>query len=282
MKIAVTGATGQLGRLVIEKLKQKAGDETIVALVRSPEKAADLGVEVKRADYGEPDTLSSALEGVDVLLLISASEPGKRIAQHKNVIDAAKAAGVKRLVYTSILRADVSKLALAEEHKATEELIKASGIDYTLLRNGWYTENYQGSILGALEHGAIAGSSGEGKISAAPRADYAEAAVSVVTGDGHENRIYELAGSDSFTMGQLAEEVTRQSGKQVVFNNMPVADYAILLEGIGMPAPVAAMFAGMDDEASRGELEGDDADFVALTGKPTTPLRDVVASTLKG
>lgn len=282
MKIAVTGATGQLGRLVIEKLKQKAGDETIVALVRSPEKAADLGVDVKRANYDEPDTLSSALEGVDVLLLISASEPGKRTAQHKNVIDAAKAAGVKRLVYTSILRADVSKLALAEEHKATEELIKASGIDYTLLRNGWYTENYQGSILGALDHGAIAGSSGDGKISAAPRADYAEAAVSVVTGDGHENRIYELAGSDSFTMGQLAEEVTRQSGKQVVFNNMPVADYAKLLEGIGMPAPVAAMFAGMDDEASRGELEGDDADFVALTGKPTTPLRDVVASTLKG
>lgn len=282
MKIAVTGATGNLGRLVIEKLKQKADGSTIVALARSPEKGADLGVEVKKADYDMTETLAPALEGVDTLLLISASEPGKRTAQHKNIIDAAKAAGVKHLVYTSILRADSSKLALADEHKETEELIKASGIDYTLLRNGWYTENYQGSVLGGIEHGAIAGSSGDGKISAAPRADYAEAAVSVLTSDGHENKIYELAGSDSFTISRLADEVSRQSGKQVVFNNMPVAEYAKVLEGVGMPAPVAAVFAGIDDDASRGELEGDDKDFVALIGRPTTPLKDAVAGMING
>src|SRR5687768_3902879 len=194
MKIGVTGATGQLGRIVIQKLKQKVAGEKIVALARSKQKAADLGVEVREADYDRPETLASALQGVDTLLLISGSEVGKRAPQHTNVISAAKQAGVKWIVYTSILRADKSTISLAGEHLATEKALKESGIPFTLLRNGWYTENYTGSIPGALAGGALAGSAGNGKISSAARADFAEAAVAVLTGSGQQGKVYELAG----------------------------------------------------------------------------------------
>src|SRR5687767_13103261 len=154
MTIAITGATGQLGRLVVDRLKDRVPAETIVALVRDRAKGADLGVPTRQADYDRPETLGPALAGVDTLLLISASEVGKRAAQHRNVIAAAKQAGVKWIVYTSILHADRSPIGLAEEHLATERELQASGIPFTLLRNGWYTENYTGSIGGALAGGA--------------------------------------------------------------------------------------------------------------------------------
>lgn len=282
MTIAVTGATGQLGRLVIEKLKTKGVETGIVALARSPEKAADLGVAVRPFDYDQPDDLPAALEGVEVLLLISSSEVGRRFAQHSKVIDAAKKAGVGRLVYTSILRADTSELSLAEEHKQTEAYLKASGLTHTILRNGWYFENYAGSVAAALEHGAVAGSAGEGRIAAATRADYAEAAVAALTTAEHENKTYELAGSNPFTLADLAREISEQTGKQVPFNNLPVADYAKLLEGAGLPKPVAEMFAAMEEPIARGALAGDDVDFKALVGRSTASLKDAVATMLDG
>ena len=187
MTIAVTGATGQLGRIVIEKLKGQTEDQ-IIALVRSPEKAADLGVEARRADYEDAASLEAALKGVDTLLLISSSEVGKRATQHHNVIEAAKNNGVKRIVYTSLLRADTSPLSLAAEHAETEKELKASGIPHTILRNGWYTENYTGSLEGAVAAGTLIGSAGEGRISSAARADYADAAVAALTTKGHDGK----------------------------------------------------------------------------------------------
>ncbi|MFY9510226.1 MAG: NAD(P)H-binding protein, partial [Rubrivivax sp.] len=181
MTIAITGATGQLGRLIVARLKTLAPTLPLLALVRTPAKAAELGIAAREADYARPATLATALAGVDTLLLISSSEVGQRAVQHRNVIDAAKAAGVQRIVYTSLLRADGSPLSLAQEHRETEAMLKAAGIAHTVLRNGWYTENYSGSIPGALAGGAFIGSAGEGRIASAARADYAEAAAVVLT-----------------------------------------------------------------------------------------------------
>ena len=282
MKFGITGATGQLGRIVIEKLKERVSGEEIVALARSKQKAADLGVEVREADYDRAEALTSALRGIDTLLLISGSEVGKRAPQHKNVISAAKQAGVKWIVYTSILRADKSTISLAAEHLATEIALKESGIPYTLLRNGWYTENYTGSIPGALAGGALAGSAGNGKISSAARADFAEAAVTVLTASGHEGKVYELAGDDAYTLSDLAAEVSRQTGKDIEYNNLPEKDYASLLAGFGLTEALAKSIAGWDVSASKGELFDDSRQLSKLIGRPTTPLAVVVKQALKG
>ena len=199
MRIAITGATGQLGRLVVEKLKAVAPVDQIVAVVRDPAKAADLGVEARQADYTQPAALETALQGVDTLLLISSSEVGQRTPQHRNVIEAAKKAGVKRIAYTSVLHADSSPMSLATEHRETEALLKESGLAYTILRNGWYTENYVGAVPGALAGGALVGSAQNGKIRSATREDFAEAAVGELTGEGHEGKTYELAGDEAYT-----------------------------------------------------------------------------------
>ena len=281
MTIAVTGATGQLGRLVISKLAEQVPAADIVALVRSPEKAAGLGVEAREADYDRPETLGPALAGVDTLLLISANEVGKREAQHRNVIEAAKQAGVKRIVYTSLLHADSSPLSLAGEHAATESALKASGIPFTILRNGWYTENYTGSIPGALAGGAFIGSAGDGRISSATRADYAEAAVAALTGAGHEGKTYELAGDDAWTLGDLAAEISRQTGRTIQYRNLPEAEYAAALAGFGLPESLAQAIAGWDVSASRGALFDDSRQLSQLIGRPTTPLPVAVADALK-
>ena len=220
MKIGVTGATGQLGRFVVEKLKHKVAAETIVALVRTPEKAADLGVEARAFDYTKPESLVASLQGVDKLLLISGNEIGQRLPQHKAVVEAAKKAGVKQIVYTSILHADSSPLGLAQEHLGTEVAIKESGLTYTILRNGWYTENYTGSAKGAVGAGAFIGNAGDGKIASAARVDYAEAAAGVLAGAGHENKTYELAGDEAYTLTELAAEISRQTGKTIPYNNL--------------------------------------------------------------
>ncbi|MCA1869310.1 SDR family oxidoreductase [Agrobacterium genomosp. 3] len=280
MTIAVTGATGQLGRLVIEKLKQKVDANSIVALARSPEKAADLGVPARQADYGKPETLTAALQGVETLLLISSSEVGQRAVQHSNVIAAAKKAGVKWIVYTSLLAADTSPLSLADEHKTTEAELKASGIAYTILRNGWYSENYTGSIGGAVAGGAFIGSAGNGKISSAPRADYAEAAVAVVTGTGHAGKTYELAGDEAYTLSDLAAEISTQTGKQIPYKDLPEADYAAALKGFGLPEGLADAIAGWDVGASKGALFSDSKQLSELIGRPTTPLAVAVKSAL--
>ena len=282
MTIAITGATGQLGRLVIAKLKAKLPASEIVALVRDPAKAADLGVTARAADYTKPAQLAEALKGVDKLLLISSSEVGQRATQHQNVIDAAKQAGVKLIAYTSILHADSTPLGLAVEHRATEAALKAAGIPYVLLRNGWYTENYTAAIAGAVPNGGIVGAAGDGKISAASRADYAEAAVAVLTGNGHENKIYELAGDTAFTMADLATEVSKQTGKNIAYSNLPEAAYADLLKSFGLPDAFASLLAESDTGTSKGGLFNDSRTLSKLIGRPTTPLSTVVATVLKG
>lgn len=279
--IAVTGATGQLGHLVVEQLKTRVPAESLVALVRDPAKAVDLGVEVRAADYDEPATLAAALAGVDVLLLISSDAIGQRVAQHRNVIEAAKATGVKRIAYTSILRADDTPIGLGVEHRATEALIRESGLAYTLLRNGWYLENYAGAIAGALHAGAFVGSADQGRISAAARADYADAAAIVLTSDGHEGQTYELAGDEAFTMAELAAETSRQTGRDLPYNNLPEDAYAEVLKSIGLPPPVAAMLAQSDVGAAQGALFNADRRLSRLIGRPTTPWAAFVAGVLE-
>jgi NAD(P)H dehydrogenase (quinone) len=281
MTIGITGATGQLGRLVVEKLKAKVRGDQIVALARSRAKATGLGVEVREADYDKPETLGRALAGVDTLLLISANEVGKRVVQHRNVVAAAKKAGVKRIVYTSLLHADRSPLDLAAEHLATEEALKGSGVPFTVLRNGWYTENYAGSIPGALAGSALLGSAGDGRISSASRANYAEAAAVALAGAGHEGRTYELAGDDAWTLSDLAAEVSRQAGRTIPYRNLPEAEYAAALKGFGLPEGLARAIAGWDVGASRGALFEDGRQLSKLIGRRTTPLAVTVGEALR-
>ncbi|OZC01560.1 SDR family oxidoreductase [Rubricoccus marinus] len=278
--IAITGSTGQLGRLVISDLLTRVPADQIVAIARDPESAATLGVSVREGDYDRPETLATAFEGVDRLLLISASEIGKRVPQHRAVIDAAKASGVGLIVYTSLLHADTSALGLAEEHRQTEAYLAESGVPYTVLRNGWYIENYTGSIGAAVEHGAVLGSAGDARLTPATRADYAAAAAAVLTADDPAGEVYELAGDEAFTMAEYAAEVARQSGREVAYRNMPEADYRGALEGMGLPAPVAAMIAQSDAAASEGALYDDSHTLSRLIGRPTTPLAQAIAAAL--
>jgi NAD(P)H dehydrogenase (quinone) len=278
MKIGITGATGQLGRIVVEKLKEKVAASTIVALVRSLEKAADLGVEARYFDYEKPDV--SALNGIDTLLLISGSEIGKRLDQHKNVIEAAKKAGVKLIVYTSLLRTNASTIVLAGEHYGTEQALEKSGIPYVLLRNGWYTENYTGSLAEVVSGGVLYGGSGEGKISSAPRADFAEAAVAVLTTEGQAGKVYELAGDEAFTMSDLAAEITKVSGKSVTYKNLPKEEFISVLIKTGMPEMWAQFHGGIHVSTEKGDLFDDGHQLSKLIGRPTTPLFKVIAETL--
>jgi NAD(P)H dehydrogenase (quinone) len=279
--IAITGATGQLGRLVVGHLKRKAAAADLVAVVRSRAKAADLGIAVREADYSKAESLEPALAGVETLLLISGNEMGQRAVQHRNVIQAARRAGVKRIIYTSLLHAATSPLDLAEEHRATEADLKASGIPHTILRNGWNTENYTNSIPGALAGGAFVGSAGDGRISSAPRSDYAEAAAAVLTGGGHDGKTYELAGDVAWTLADLAAEISRQAGKAIPYRNLPQADYASLLSGFGVPEGFAKAIAGWDVAASRGALFDDGRQLSRLIGRPTGSLAAAVSVALK-
>jgi NAD(P)H dehydrogenase (quinone) len=280
MTIAITGATGQLGRLVVQQLLLKVPAGDLIALVRSPANAADLGIAARSADYSRPDTLQPALCGVDTLLLISSNDVGQRIEQHRNVLDAARRAGVQRIVYTSLLHADTSPLSLAPEHLDTEHAIKESGLAYTLLRNGWYIENHTAAIPAALSSGVLAGSAAEGKFSAAARADYALAAAVVLAGTGHEGKTYELAADEPYTHAQFAAELSRQAGKPVAYQNMPEAQYADALAGAGFPRPIAQALASWDAAAARNVLFDDGGQLSQLIGRPTTPLPAVIAQAL--
>lgn len=280
MKTGITGATGQLGRLIIEKLKSKTNPADLVALVRSPEKATDLGIEVRKFDYNNAEELAESLKGIDHLMLVSASEIGKRVSQHSNVIEAAKKAGVKWIVYTSLLNADNSTLSLAGEHRETEAMLKSSGIPYTILRNGWYTENYTASIPNTIKAGVLLGSAGEGKISSATREDFAEAAAMVLVNEEHKGKTYELAGDEAYTLKDLAAEISRQAGKDIQYNNLPEADYAEKLLSFGLPEGFAKAIAGFDAEASKDQLYSNSKDLSKLIGRPTTSLSDSVKKSL--
>ncbi len=280
--IALTGATGQLGHYVLQDLLKTVPAGQIVAIVRNPAKAQTLsqqGVVVRQADYSDEAALTAALQGVDKLLLISSSEVGQRAVQHRNVINAAKAAGVKFIAYTSLLHADTSPLGLAAEHIATEQMLADSGIAYALLRNGWYTENYLASAP-ALEHGVFIGAAGEGKIASATRADYAAAAARVIAGEGHAGKVYELAGDNAWTLSDLAAELSKQSGKNVVYQNLSEADFAAALKSVGLPAGLADMLADSDVGASKGGLFDDSRTLSTLIGRPTTSLAESVKGIL--
>lgn len=277
--IAITGATGQLGQHVIENLLKTTPASHLVAIARNPKKAAPLsqrGIAVRQADYANEAALTTALQGVDKLLLISSSEVGQRTAQHRNVIQAAIAAKVKFIAYTSLLHADKSPLALADEHIETEKMLAESGIPHTLLRNGWYTENYLASVPAALKHGVFIGAAGQGKIASAMRADYAAAAARVISEEGHAGNVYELAGDDAWTLRQLADELT----KKIVYQNLSEVDFAAALKGAGLPDGLADMLANSDAGAAKGGLFDDSHTLRKLIGRPTTTLTESLRSVL--
>jgi len=282
--IAVTGATGHLGRLVLAGLLEKVPAKELVAIVRTPAKAVELaakGVQLRQGDYGQPAALRAALEGVRTLLLISSSEVGQRASQHQAVIDAAKAAGVQLLAYTSILHGPRSRLALAAEHVATEQALAASAVPFVLLRNGWYLENYTENLGPALQHGFV-GSAGTGRIAAASRADFAAAAVAVaaLTHPGHAGKVYELAGDHAFTMAELAAEVSQQTGKALSYADLPAEKYREVLLGAGLPGPVADLYVDADLNIAKGELDDRSGDLARLIGRKTTSLADAVRAGL--
>lgn len=282
--IGITGANGQLGRLVLEALLKTVPATEIVALARDPSKLAEYaarGVHTRSADYNTPATLAAALVGVDKLLLISSSEIGRRVAQHRAVIAAAAQAGVKLLAYTSVLHADTSTLALAQEHRETEALLKTSGLPYVLLRNGWYTENYAASIAPALQHGAFIGSAEDGRIASAARADYAAAAAVVLTGDGHAGHVYELAGDTAYTLAAFAAELAQRAGATVNYVNLSQQDFQAALLTAGLPEPLAALLADSDAAAANGALFDDSHQLSALINRPTTPYQQTIAEALK-
>lgn len=273
--LAITGASGHLGRLVIEQLLTQVPAEELVAVVRNPAKVADLkqaGVQIRTADYSDVAALTAAFAGVEKVLLISSSEIGQRVAQHRQIIEAAKKAGVKLIAYTSLLHATNSPLGLATEHVATEQLLSESGVPFVLLRNGWYSENYLASLPPALQHGVFIGSAGEGKIAAAPRADYAAAAAKVLTLANQSGKVYELAGDDAWTLTELADEISRQTGTSLHYQNLSEADFKAALLTAGLPEGLAAVLADSDIGASRGGLFDGDRQLSQLIGRPTEAL----------
>ncbi|MFD0570629.1 SDR family oxidoreductase [Kitasatospora gansuensis] len=281
MMIVVAGATGQLGRLVVEGLLAKVPAAEIAVAVRSAEKAADWaaqGVDVRVVDYDRPETLAAAFGAGDKVLLISGNAVGARIPQHTAVVEAAKAAEVTLLAYTGILGGDDANFALADDHKGTEAAILASGLPYVFLRNGWYTENYTANAAVALQHGAVVGSNGDARIATATRRDYADAAVEVLTGEGHENRVYELSGDVAWSFSEYAAALAAASGKPVEYRDVPAEQHQAVLVGAGLPEGFAAILVEVDAAIARGELARHQGELSKLIGRPTTPLAETVAA----
>ncbi|MBN1321466.1 MAG: SDR family oxidoreductase [Thermoleophilia bacterium] len=277
MKLAVTGATGQLGRLVVGGLLQRVAPENIVAVVRDAVKAGDLaaqGVSVRVAPYDDRPALEAALGGVDKVLLISGSEVGKRVPQHQNLIDAAKSAGVEHVAYTSAPKATTSPLILAPEHKATEEYLTVSGLGYTILRNSWYTENYVRTVETAKQTGTIVAAVGEGRVASATRADYAAGAVAVLLGEGHDGKVYELSGDYAWDYDELAAVASKIIGNPVSYQPVDGPTLVDILTGAGMERPAAEFVAALDGNIAAGLLSGVTGEVSALIGRPTTPLEE--------
>ncbi len=281
--IVVTGASGQLGRMVIEELQKRMPSSEIVAAVRTVQKVEDLkasGVVVHEMDYTRPETIASAIKGADKVLLISSSNVGNRVGEHQNVIEACKNEGVSLLAYTSMLHADSSPLMLSQEHKESEALLKASNVPYVLLRNGWYSENYTMNIMAALEHGAVLGSAKTGRYALASRRDYAKAAAAVLTKEHQSGKVYELAGDRGYTLEEYAAAISKVSGKSVVYNDMPQEAYANVLVQIGLPEGFAMALADADVGASQGALYDDSKTLSTLIGEPTTAIEVSIRAAL--
>ncbi|MFC8097378.1 SDR family oxidoreductase [Streptomyces sp. NPDC057363] len=283
MSIVVTGATGHLGRHVVRQLLEKVPADQVTAVVRDRDKAADLasrGVRLAVADYNAPETFDNLFTAGDRVLLISGNEFDKgRVQQHTVVIDAARNAGVALLAYTSAPSSLTA--ALADDHRATEEVLVGSGVPYVLLRNGWYHENYTEQLAPVLEHGAVVQAAGEGRLSSASRADYAAAAVAVLTGEGHENKSYELGGDEAWDFAEYAAELSRQTGKEIVYSPVSTEAYTGVLAGAGLPGPLAAVLAGVDAAIEKDELVVSTGDLSRLTGRPTTPLAEAITAALQ-
>jgi NAD(P)H dehydrogenase (quinone) len=284
MSLVVTGATGQLGRLVVEDLLRRGTPAAqVIATGRATEKIADLaerGVTVRRADFADPDALTAAFDGAETVLLVSSSTVGERLPDHRRVIDAAAAAGVARIVYTSIISAGTTTMELAQEHQGTEQHLRDSGLAWTVLRNGWYVENHLAQLPSFLEHGAVLGSAGEGRFSAATRGDFAEAAATVLTTGDHDGAAYELGGDEAYSLPELAAAVSSATGREIVYRDLPVAEYEAVLAGAGVPAVMARVLADADAAAARGDLFTDSGDLARLIGRPTTTLSDALATAL--
>jgi len=282
VSIVVTGATGQLGRHVLEALLERGVPaEEIVAAGRSVGRLSDFaerGVRVQPMDYADAGSVAATLKGARRVLLISGSEVGQRVQQHRTVIEAAKAEGVELLAYTSIANADTTAMLLAEEHKATEALLRGSGVPFVLLRNGWYLENYTEQLPGTLAQGAVAGSAGEGKVSAAARVDYAHAAAAVLVADGQAGKVYELGGDDAFSMADVAAEISAATGETITYNDLPAHEYVGVLTGVGVPGAFAEILADSDLGIARGDLLVSTDDLGRLIGRPTTSLAQAVRS----
>ncbi|NOK16365.1 SDR family oxidoreductase [Corallococcus carmarthensis] len=282
--IIVTGATGRLGRFVIEGLLKKVPANQVAVAVRNPDKAKDWashGVQVRKADYSHPETWNGVFSPGDTVLFISSSEVGQRRKQHQTVVDAAKKAGVKLLAYTSILHADTSRIVLAPEHLDTEKAIRASGLPFVFLRHSWYLENYTEAAKRTLEQGVLRGCAKDGRVAPATRQDFADAAIAVVTGTGHENQVYELAGDTSFTLTEYAAELSRQSGRAVTYQDLPPAEFASALMQVGLPKGYADVLANADEGIARGDLNDIGRTLSRLIGRPTTTLAEALATTLK-
>jgi NAD(P)H dehydrogenase (quinone) len=285
MSIVVTGATGNLGRLVIEDLLAKVPADQITAVVRSEEKAAGFaarGVRIAIADYNTPDSFDGLFSAGDKVLLISSSELDKdRVGQHQVVIDAAKAAGVALLAYTS--GPGTLTAALADDHRRTEDTVLESGLPYVLLRNGWYNENFTEQLAPVLQYNAVTQAAGEGRVASASRADYAAAAVAVLTGEGHEKATYELSGDSAWSFAEYAAELSRQTGQEIGYNAISTQEYADMLTGpAGLPAPLAEILAGVEASIEKGELADTSGELSRLTGRPTTPISESIAAALNG
>lgn len=275
MTIAVTGATGQLGRIVVDELIAREPDAEPIAIARDAAKAERVlpaRAEVWVADYTDPATLREALAGVETLLLISSNEVGQRFDQHKNVIDAAGDAGVGRLVYTSIAHADTSRLPLAPEHLQTEEYLAESGLAHTILRNNWYHENYLQQIDAARATGALVAAVGDGRVASASRADYAAGAAAVLVEDGHEGRVYEFSGDTAWTYDDLATALSEVAGREVVYQPVDSEDLVAHLSSVGLDEGTARFVAALDTGIAAGDLAGTDGTLARLIGRPTTPL----------
>ena len=277
--IAITGASGQLGRLAIAHLKTLTDPAGIVALARDPAKVADLGVDARAFDYTRPEAMGPALEGVQTLVLISSSDFTDRVGQHRAALEAAQAAGVGRIVYTSILKAESSPMLIAADHRETEAIIAASGLPAAILRNGWYTENWTANLGGALAAGALIGAAGAARFTPAVRRDYAEA-LAIVAADAGRVGVLELAGEEGFTLADLAAEVSRQTGKALPYNDLPPEVYQGLLESFGLPAGFAAVLVDVDMKAAGGWLADDSGTLARLLGRPTVRLAEAVAAAL--
>ncbi|RFA06960.1 NAD(P)-dependent oxidoreductase [Subtercola boreus] len=280
MSIVVTGATGHLGRLALTHLLARGvAASDIVAAGRNPEKVdalKSLGVRTAVIDFADPATLAAAFEGADTLLLVSGSDLGGRVEQHRNAIDAAKTAGISRIVYTSAPRADSTDLILAPEHKATEEYLRASGVPFTILRNNWYTENYASTLAQVAGTGVYAASTGEGRVASASREDYAEAAAVVLTTDGHEGAVYELSGDTAWNGSDFAATLSEVLGRAVAFEPLTPDAHTAALRAAGLDDGTVGFVVGLDANIATGALDKSSDDLSALIGRPTTPVADTL------